>query len=113
MASPWCLANVISRLLPPCLQPQWRAYGFEHGAPSALSDERLGRNGHRCAPLRRGLLSGAMGMASVTPSPLEKWREKVDIWGGVGRGAAPESGWLLQRPSGDSNCPTLCLSLLR
>lgn len=24
-----------------------------------------------------------MGMASVTPSPLEKWKEKVDIWGGV------------------------------
>lgn len=57
------------------------AYVCEHGAPNALSDERPGRNARRCAPLCRGQLSGAMGMASMTPSPLEKWREKVDIWG--------------------------------
>lgn len=57
------------------MTPTRRAYEFEHGAPNALYDERPGHNGHRYAPSRCGLLSGVMGMASVTPSPLEKGKK--------------------------------------
>lgn len=84
-------------------------YECAHGAPNVLYVENPDRNGYKSGPLRRGPLSGVMGMASGTPST---WRKEAK-WarGKVFLRRALRS--LLQPcESGDSNCPHLPISPL-